>query len=226
MKSETVEDYLKAIYELQTEAGKAKTSQLAEKLNITAGSVTEMLKRLSRTRPEWIRYQHHRGARLTKEGQIAALGVIRRHRLLETFLHDVLKLTWSEVHAEAEALEHHLSPRVTDALETFLEHPRFDPHGEPIPDRNGRLPLLSEQRLSDVPAGTPVRVVRVEPQRNALLNYLDQLGIGIDTALVVVEKAPLNGPVTVRVAEGGNRRDHALGREVADALFVSIRKPA
>jgi len=226
MNSDTVEDYLKAIYELQAKTGKAKTSQLAEKLSITAGSVTEMLKRLSRNRPDWIVYKHHHGVRLTEAGQIAALSVIRRHRLLETFLHDVLDLAWSEVHPEAEALEHHLSPRVTDALEKLLDSPRFDPHGEPIPDRNGRLPPSSEQRLSEIPAGTTVRIVRVEPQRNTLLNYLDQLGIGIDTTLVVVDKAPLNGPITVRVANGGNRRNQALGREVSDALFVSLREPA
>jgi DtxR family Mn-dependent transcriptional regulator len=223
MNSEFVENYLKAIFELQAEGGTVKTSRLAGKLGVTAGSVTEMLKRLARTQPHLIDYRHHQGARLTAEGKKAALGVVRRHRLLETFLHEVLGLSWDEVHREAEKLEHHLSERVTDALEKFLNYPDYDPHGEPIPDRNRRLPASSHRKLTDVDVGQTACIVRVQPHQKELLPYLDELGIGIGTTALVTAKAPMDGPISVRIGKGRQQREHALGRGVTDHLFVEVR---
>ncbi len=222
MNSETVEDYLKAIYELQAKEGRAKTSHLADKLGVTAGSVTEMLRRLARTTPQLVVYKQHHGVRLTARGQKIALNVVRRHRLLETFLHQVLKLSWDEVHREAEVLEHHVSERVTDALDELLKRPAYDPHGEPIPDRTGSLPTVSDQMLSEVAIGKSVRIVRVQPHKEELLQYLDSMGIGIDTRAVVVEKAPFDGPISLRIGTGRSRHDCALGRGVTDHLFVEV----
>lgn len=222
MRSGTVEDYLKAIYELQVKEGRAKTSMLAEKLGVTAGSVTDMLRRLSESSPRLLTYKHHYGVQLTAKGEKAALDVIRRHRLLETFLHQVLGLTWDEVHREAEILEHHISERVTEAISQVLEHPRFDPHGEPIPSKQGDIPTVSQKRLSDIEVGTAIRIVRVRPFKDGLLSYLDEIGIGIDTTGTVIAKAPLEGPVTLRVDQGGKTSDHTLGRGVTDHLFVDV----
>lgn len=220
MKSETVEDYLKAIFQLQEKEGRAKTSRLAAKLGLAAGTVTEMLQRLSRTQPRLLDYRQHQGVRLTAEGRAAALDVIRRHRLLETFLHDILGLSWDEVHPEAEALEHHLSTRVTEALEDLLRRPEYDPHGEPIPDRHGILPAVSHRKLSEVDVGQSARIVRVQPIKSDLLRYLDDIGIGIDTVVKVVAKAPLDGPISLLIGEGPSAKSFALGRNIADHLFV------
>ena len=184
MNSETVEDYLKAIYVLEEKEGRAKTSALAAQLGVTAGSVTDMLKRLSAAETKLLTYKHHHGARLTSRGKKVALDVIRRHRLLETFLHDILNLKWGEVHAEAEILEHHISGRVTDAIDRLLDHPQFDPHGEPIPGKDGQLPQVAQQKLTEIDIGLTVRIVRVDPFREDLLTYLDSLGIGIHTRYV------------------------------------------
>ncbi len=222
MNSETVEDYLKAIYELQELEDRAKTSRLAEKLGVTAGTVTEMLKRLSLTDSPLVTYKHHHGVQLTAMGKNAALDIIRRHRLLETFLHDVLGLSWEEVHREAEVLEHHISKRVTDAIESLLNLPQFDPHGEPIPDRRGKLPAISETRLSDVRIGESVKIIRVQPYRDDLLPYLNDLGIGIDTIGVVIEKAPMNGPISIQIGKADKTVTRILGRNIADHLFVDV----
>ncbi len=222
MNSETVEDYLKAVYELQELEGRAKTSRLAEKLCVTPGSVTEMLKRLSHSDSPLIVYKHHQGAKLTDRGRVAALDIIRRHRLLETFLFNILGLSWEEVHKEAEVLEHHISKRVTDAIEDLLNLPQVDPHGEPIPDRRGKLPNVSETRLSDAKIGDAIRIIRVHPYSDDLLPYLNDLGIGIDTIGVVTEKAPMDGPISIKIGKADKTETHALGRNIADYLFVDM----
>ena len=220
MTSETVEDYLKAIYVLEEKEGRAKTSALAKQLGVTAGSVTDMLKRLSSADTKLLSYKHHYGVRLTARGKKAALDVIRRHRLLETFLHDVLGLKWGEVHPEAERLEHHLSDRVTDAIDKLLHYPQFDPHGEPIPGKDGQLPSLTHLKLTSAEIGASLRIVRVDPYQEDLLPYLDSLGIGIQSNIIITEKAPFEGPISLRIA--GKKPDAvcSLGRNVTDHVFV------
>ena len=220
MTSETVEDYLKAIYVLEEKEGRAKTSALAKKLGVTAGSVTDMLKRLAAADEKLLAYKHHQGVRLTARGRRAALDVIRRHRLLETFLHEILGLKWGEVHKEAEQLEHHISIRVTDAIDKLLNYPRFDPHGEPIPGKDGKLPGMTHQKLTDTDIGIPVRIVRVDPFREDLLPYLDTLGIGIHTEIVVTEKAPFEGPITVKIIDQQSDSIQSIGRNVANHVYV------
>ena len=135
MPSEAVEKYLKTIYETQQHGGRVKTTTLAQMLGVTAGSVTDMIKRLSNVRPKLVSHEMHKGVALTPRGKRIALNVIRRHRLLETFLNRVLGFSWDEVHDEAEKLEHHISSRLTEAIAEYLNHPQYDPHGDPIPEK-------------------------------------------------------------------------------------------
>jgi DtxR family Mn-dependent transcriptional regulator len=220
MQSVNTEDYLKAIYELQAAEGRAKTSHIAEKLRIKSASVTEMIKRLSLLRPRLLAYEPRRGVRLTANGTKAALGIIRRHRLLETFLHKVLGLPWDEVHQEADLLEHHLSERLTEALAGFLGHPKFDPHGEPIPGAGGEMSRLSQKRLSEANPGVKIRVVGLQSPSDQLLHYLSELKIGIRTVATITHAEAYDGSITLRVTSGGKTRDHVVGKNAADHILI------
>lgn len=220
MQSGPVENYLKAIYELEEKTGIARTTLLADKLGIKAGTVSEMIKRLSKADSPLITYRHHQGVRLTSKGRKAALSVIRRHRLLETFLHRTLALSWDEVHAEAEVLEHHLSDRVTDAMDRHLGYPRYDPHGEPIPQGDGKIIDLSGMRLSDIDDEREFRIVRVVPESDDLLIYLESLKMGIGACGSIVSPVPLDGPITVRIQSDDQFMEHSLSRQVANLIFV------
>jgi DtxR family Mn-dependent transcriptional regulator len=220
MHSQTIEDYLKAIYVLQERNGRAKTGALARQLGITAGSVTEMIQRMARMSPRLITYRQHQGALLTDRGRQEAMAVIRRHRLLETFLHRILELGWEAVHEEAEKLEHHLSERMVEAIDRHLSYPCSDPHGEPIPDAAGRMNPPAGKTLTTLKRGDFFRVVRVDPSVNKMLGYLDSLGIGLDTTGELVDQAPFDGPITLRLTEGNNSRETAIGRELAKHIYV------
>lgn len=163
MPSTSVEDYLKTIYALQEKESIAKTGALAENLGISSGSVSEMLKRMAGMSPPLIDYRQHHGATLTRQGRLKAMAVIRRHRLLETFLYRILKLDWDSVHEEAETLEHHLSERVVHAMDALLSHPKRDPHGEPIPDGSGVMSSPIGEKLTFLNPGEKFRIVRVDP---------------------------------------------------------------
>ena len=220
MQSAPVENYLKAIYELEEKSGIARTTILADKLGIKAGTVSEMIKRLSKADSPLITYKHHQGVRLTPKGRKAALSVIRRHRLLETFLHRTLALSWDEVHAEAEVLEHHLSDRVTDAMDRHLGYPRYDPHGEPIPHGDGTIIDRKEMRLSDIDESQKFRVVRVVPESDDLLNNLDKIKLGIGTCGSIVTRAPAEGVIMIRIESNNQFVEHELGNQVADLIYV------
>lgn len=220
MRSQSIEDYLKAIHLLQEKEGVARTGALASQLGITAGSVTEMVKRLAGMSPRLITYRQHQGVVLTDHGCQAALAVIRRHRLLETFLHQVLGLGWDAVHEEAEVLEHHLSDRMVEAIDRHLDHPRFDPHGEPIPDAAGHMRGPAGRRLSDLEKGCAFRVVRVDPTTQGMLGHLDDLGIHLGSRGVLEGWAPYDGPGTLRIIDQDGVRERVVGREVARRIFV------
>jgi DtxR family Mn-dependent transcriptional regulator len=220
MLSESVEDYLKVIYDIQSGGDPARTSILAEKLGISAASVSEMLKRLSRMDPRLVSYTHHRGVRLTAAGEKVALSVIRRHRLLETFLHDVLEFSWDEVHDEADRLEHYISERLTDRLAAHLGHPSKDPHGDPIPRADGLLASESRLVLSNIPEGQTVRIARVHHSDSQLLKYLDKKGVRPLVIVTLVEKAPLGGPITLLVGEGETTPRLSLDLAVASRIYV------
>jgi len=220
MQSEAVEKYLKTIYEIQQHGGRVKTTTLAQTLGVTAGSVTEMIKRMSNDRPKLVFHELHKGVALTPRGKKVALNVIRRHRLLETFLHRVLGFPWDEVHDEAQNLEHHISDRLTEAIAEHLNHPQYDPHGDPIPEKDGKVKADNYRSLESTPVGESVRIARVHNNDAEVLRYLDELQIRLETIVTVVEKAPFKGPVSIRVGAQRNAPVKTLGINVAEGIMV------
>ena len=220
MQSEAVEKYLKTIYEIQQSGGRVKTSALAAKLGVTAGSVTDMVKRLASLQSKLVTHELHKGVSLTPRGKKIALNIIRRHRLLETFLNQVLGYSRDEVHEEAENLENHVSERLTDAIAKYLNHPQYDPHGDPIPEKNGKMIPAKHRSLSTTPVGETVRVARVRHYDSRFLQYLEKLGVQLDTMVTILDKAPFNGPISIRVGMQKNAPIQNLGANVAEDIFV------
>lgn len=216
--SQTIENYLKAIYELQEAQGRAKTSSLSQRLGVTPGSVTDMLKRLAEQKPLLVSYQSHHGVKLTTLGRQKALTVIRRHRLLETFLHDILGYTWDEVHAEAERLEHCISNRLTEAIAAYLDHPLRDPHGDPIPTRNGEMPMGVGRPLSELAVGSSARITRVRLQDETALQYLSQNGLVPGQVVTVIAKSPIDGQLTLDILREENLHPFTLGPPAANEI--------
>ena len=148
------------------------------------------------------------------------MGIIRRHRLLETFLHQTLRLSWDEVHEEAEVLEHHISDRVTDSIDRHLDYPEFDPHGEPIPDHEGNISNQIHLSLSEVQEGKIFKIIAVNPVSSEFLLYLESLGIGINSCGSVISKSPMDGPIKIRIDHKQMIKEHTLGKNVADQIYV------
>lgn len=205
-----VENYLKAIYTLQQREAAACTNALCAQLGgLKPGSVSGMLRRLEEL--GLVQHQLYQGARLTPAGERAALALIRNHRLLETFLVQALGYSWDEVHVEAEALEHHLSPKLTARIAAWLGEPHVDPHGDPIPTADGTLPAQSGRRLNDLAPGTSATVLRVIDQGAAQLRYLASLGLVPGAVVTVLAAGPFEGPLTVAVAEQQQHMSYELG---------------
>ncbi len=218
MLTEAVEDYLKTVYALGGDGGRVSTGALAESLGVSPASVTGMLRRLAAYDPPLVAYEKHRGAALTEEGRRRALETVRHHRLLELFLHQTLGLPWDEVHREAERLEHVLSEDLEERIARRLGHPEVDPHGDPIPSRDGRMPVRYEISLDRFPAGRAATVSRVSDQDPALLRYLAKIGLQPGARIVVVERAPFDGPVSFRRI--GSEVISALARSVASRIHL------
>jgi DtxR family Mn-dependent transcriptional regulator len=214
--SHTEEDYLKAIYELAEDSGRVSTSALAERLGHKPGSVTGMLQKLAEEKPRLINYERHRGVSLMPAGAQIALEVIRHHRLIELYLAEALGYEWDKVDAEAEKLEHVISEEFEDKISAMLGDPTFDPHGDPIPAKDGSIVALSRLTLSEVEAGQTARVARVRDDDPALLRYLAELGIVPEATITVAARAPFDGPMHVTVG----KQKHALGKNVTDKVFV------
>lgn len=217
--SHSVQDYLKAIY-MQTRAGRpTSTAALAEALDVRPASVTGMLQKLAGREPALIAYRKHQGVSLTEAGQQAALQIIRRHRLIEQFLYDVLGYPLDRVHPEAEVLEHAVSPYFVERLAHLLQHPGFDPHGEPIPDRD--LTVTDARALVQLAQLAPGEqgVVRLlEEPNSALLQYLQSTGIQPGVALRVIQRNPLDGALQVEIQPG--RQTQVIGRSIGETIFV------
>jgi len=204
--TEAVDDYLKALYQLGEEPNPAAprrvaTGELAQALGVSAPSVCSMLKRLAALDPPLAESERHGGARLTEEGRRHALRVLRRHRLLETFLQRELGYAWDEVHEEADRLEHVVSERFCEALAHKLGGPLTDPHGEPIPAADGSLAAAAEAPLAELPAGRVARVRRVTCREPQLLRYLAERGVRPGAELRVVAREPYGGSLKL-VVEG------------------------
>lgn len=220
MKSESEEDYLKAIYEAQHERQDARvtTSALAHTLGVSSASVTEMLQRLAAPERGLVQYERYHGVSLTAAGEKAALEVVRHHRLVESFLSAALGYTWDKVHAEAHRLEHAISEELEDRMAAYLGEPTRDPHGAPIPQRNGAVEEPNDMRLTDLPLGQPARVRRVLDEDADLLRYLAELGLVLGARVEVTEQLPFQGPRYVQLLDAS--AVHALGPGVTDQVFV------
>jgi DtxR family transcriptional regulator, Mn-dependent transcriptional regulator len=214
-----MQDYLKGLCLLDEElpADKAVTTQLlSSRLGVSAASATNMLKKLDSM--GLVRHVPYRGAELTVAGRKVALEMIRHHRLLETYLAEALGVPWDEVHKEAEVLEHVLSEDLEDRISALLGNPDIDPHGHPIPGKDGSMPRTSKRRLWDVTQGERVEVERVSDAVAEALRYLAGAGIRPGTEIEVLNRGPVGGPLFVRV-EGGSG-EAALSKELAEAVWV------
>lgn len=213
-RTEAVEDYLKAIYLLESAGRSASTAALAAQLEVSAPSVTGMLKKLASLK--LVRHAPYHGVTLTAAGRKIALEVIRHHRLLERYLAEALGYPWEKVHAEAERLEHHISEEFEDRIAALLGHPDTDPHGDPIPAKDGTLPSQAGLRLTEARAGEAVVIERVAAQDAGQLNYLGSLGLRPEAAVIFLGQAPYDGPVRLRV---GGAELH-VGGNLARQIFV------
>jgi DtxR family Mn-dependent transcriptional regulator len=212
----TEENYLKAIFKLAEKDGKSVlTNSIAGAMNTAAASVTDMLKRLSEK--QLIKYEKYRGVALTEEGNLVATALIRKHRLWEVFLVDKLGFAWDEVHDLAEQLEHVQGEMLVDRLDTFLGRPRFDPHGDPIPDAEGRWTYRQQVRLAVLQPGQRGIVTGVDDHAAPFLQYLDQIGLGLGVEVLLSGRIDYDQSVQVRI--GGNT-EVTLSDKVAQNLFV------
>lgn len=217
VRSQSVEDYLKTIFALEEEQGGAvTTSRLAERLGLSPSSVSGMVRKLADQ--QLLHHRKYAGVTLTDAGRTAALRMVRRHRLIELFLVTHVGYRWDEVHDEAETLEHAVSDRLIERLDAALGHPRFDPHGDPIPGADGALPALDARRLDELEPGNSGALLRVDDRDPAVLRHLTRLGIELGQPLEVTEVLPFDGGFRVRAEDGVL---HQLPSLVARALWIS-----
>lgn len=211
----TEENYLKAIYKLSLNGENAATNDIALAVNTKAASVTDMLKKLSDK--NLISYEKYKGVFLTDEGDLLAKKLVRKHRLWEVFLVDKLGFKWDEVHEIAEQLEHIQSMELIQKLDSFLEYPKFDPHGDPIPDEKGNIQVASNQLLSDVEIKQKVIIVGVKDTETTFLKFLDSLKISLGTELIIKEKINFDNSLLIELK---NKQLHSLSHRIAANLFV------
>jgi len=211
--SRSIEDYLKAIYELGGESSAVQTSAIADTLDVSAASVSGMLKRLAEA--ALLEHVPYRGVLLTEDGRWAAVRVVRRHRILESYLVTQLGYDWDSVHEEAELLEHAVSDRLIERMAQALGHPAYDPHGAPIPTSSGDVEELHAVPLAEVRVGSLAELRLVSDKDPERLRYIRSLGLEVGTRFEVVDRQPFGGPVTIRVP---GREALVLGHELARAL--------
>lgn len=214
MATQSIEDYIKAIFQLSRLGAAVQTSALAERLDVRPASVSNMLRRLASL--GLIEYKPYHGALLTVEGETLARHMVRRHRLIERFLTVCLDYPWEEVHEEAERLEHAVSPRFVEALDRLLENPLTDPHGAPIPAPDGTMEEATYPSLAELGQGERATVRRVKENDAGLLRYLRKVGIRPDVEIRVLDRAARDGTVTVRF----DGRTCHLGESAATGVFV------
>jgi DtxR family Mn-dependent transcriptional regulator len=213
--SQSVEDYLKTIYKLETNEKGAATTHIAESMDVSSASATNMIKRLAEM--GFVDYESYKGARLTKAGSKIALEVIRHHRLLELYLLEVLGYSWDEVHDEAEKLEHHISEQFEDKIAELLNDPTHDPHGDPIPTKDGIMPEMEEQSLIHAGEDHPYIVARVKDQDPERLRYLEKEGLLPGARVILKKQGPFDGPLTLMVED----HEKVIGHELAKTIFIS-----
>ncbi len=218
MISRTEENYLKAIFKLsEVSEDLISTNAIAQAMDTSAASVTDMIIRLASK--ELIHYQKHRGCRLKEKGNMLATNLIRKHRLWETFLVKKLHFSWDEVHEMAEELEHIQAKKLIDRLDDFLGNPKFDPHGDPIPDAEGNFTFRKQIPLTDLPIGEEGAVVGVQDHAPSFLQYLDKLQLGLGTKIKVLERFDYDGSTRALLNE---QQEQLLSNKICQNLFVKL----
>lgn len=215
--SATEENYIKAIFHLQEGEGNVSTNALAAELHTRAASVTDMLKKLKTKK--LLNYERYKGVRLTIEGKKLALAIVRKHRLWEFFLVNTLQFGWDEVHEVAEELEHISSRKLVEKLDAFLGHPKFDPHGDPIPDSHGKMVVQQQFNLMDLPVNQPAELSGVGSQSTELLEILKHKHIGIGTRLEVRKKFSFDNSIEIKIR---NQNAFTISQQLAQVLFVKL----
>lgn len=210
-----MEDYVKNIYSIQRTEKKVTTSLLANELSVSAASVTEMIKKLAQN--GLIDYAPYRGVSMTGKGEKMALGVIRRHRLLELFLVKILSFSWESVHAEAEKLEHVISDELEHRIDNLLGNPTIDPHGDPIPSREGKIEILKHPRLSDLEVAERCTITRVTDSPRLLI-YVKKVGLTLNKKIAVKSVESYDGSMELSVS--GRQRPVYISQDVANNIFV------
>jgi len=212
---QAIEDYVKTIYTLAQEEAPVSTSRVAAAREVKPASATSMIQRLARL--NLVNYEKHYGVTLTEAGEKLALEVIRHHRLLELYLMEALGFRWDEVHEQADILEHVISEKLEERIAAALNYPEFDPHGDPIPARDGTMAFVDTRALSDVDAGQRVRISRILDDSNSeVLRYLASLGLVPGAEVSVITVAPFHGPLMIE--SGGER--HAIGPNLARLILT------
>ncbi len=216
----TIEDYLKTIYQITTIYDRASTKKIAQVLEVSPASVSGMIKKLDDITPPLIEYQKHRGVVLTPEGNRIALEIIRNHRLLEMYLHQVLGYDWDKVHEEADQLEHVISEEFEQRIEEALGYPSYDPHGDPIPNKDLEMPVKLHTCLSDLRSGQGGVVTQVRDEDPELLRYLQDLGIIPGARIDILAYSKLDDNLTVRVR--GRKDMVILGPRITQEIFIEL----
>lgn len=218
MATSTVEDYVKQVFLIQQELGGdvAPMGRLSEAMGITPGTTTTMVKALADD--GLVNYEPRIGVKLTPKGKGLALGVLRRHRIAESFLVQVLGMDWSEVHEDAERLEHAISDKVLDRMDAVLNRPTRDPHGDPIPANDGKFQTEAVKNLSSINAGEKVKVTRIIDQSPDFLLYVRDVGMAPGATVKVLEKHPMADSILVQLTNGDQM---ALSTRVAQKIAVS-----
>lgn len=216
--SPAVEEYLECIYRLEEKTGMARTSDIVKTMGVVPGTVTNTVEWMEKK--GLVAHKPYRGVKLTEKGRKVALQVVRRHRLSERLLTDILHMEWGKVHDEACRLEHGMTEEVTTPLEEALNHPKTCPHGNPIPTKHGVVVEEETRPLEELKAGEESRIVRISEERAELLNYLGELGLMPGVPVKVLKKAPLGGPITVAVGSAS----HALSPAMASIIRVGLAR--
>ncbi|MFI5155621.1 MAG: metal-dependent transcriptional regulator [Chitinophagales bacterium] len=213
--SASKENYIKSIFHLQNESGMVSTNALADALQTRPASVTDMLKKLKTQK--LVNYEKYRGFKLTPEGRKVAVRIVRKHRLWECFLVEKLKFDWSEVHEIAEELEHITSKKLIDQLDAFLEYPQTDPHGDPIPDSQGKFNSTRQQSLLSIPVNKPALVSGIASQTNDMLELLQHKNICIGTKIEIKRKFPFDNSLELKIP---NKPVITISEQVAKNIMV------
>ncbi|HEV2924159.1 MAG TPA: metal-dependent transcriptional regulator [Solirubrobacteraceae bacterium] len=217
--SPAVQDYAKAVYALEARgSGAVSTNDLAERLGVTPGSASAMVRKLSEV--GLVEHEPYHGVRLTQKGRRVALEVLRHHRLIELFLAEELGMPWDRVHAEAEVLEHAISEDLEQLIADRLGHPKLDPHGDPIPTEGFEIDERPTRSLDELSPGAVGRFVRVSDSEPEMLRYLAEQGIALGDHLRVTGRQPFGGPVFVSVGE----REQPLGGDLARAMRIELEE--